>query len=173
MIINQQCGTPFDPLKTVGLFAATAKPYRIGTVTVDRFAHNTFQAAFAQHGISAVLSELTTHQTYEAFGPRLNSGQIVLLDNADLQNQFLGLLWRGMRIDHANNEHDDYAAVVARLASVLGGDSFDAEEFLRMNQFTPERTVNAGVGWLDQGAPTDDVHVLIDRSRSGRGFWDL
>ena len=59
--------------------------------------------------MSAALSDLTTHQTYEAFGPRLNSGQVVLLDHSDLQNQFLGLVWRGARIDHANNEHDDFA----------------------------------------------------------------
>ena len=69
--------------------------------------------------MSAALSDLTTHQTYEAFGPRLNSGQVVLLDHSDMQNQFLGLVWRGARIDHANNEHDDFAAAVARLTNVL------------------------------------------------------
>jgi hypothetical protein len=114
LVINQQTGTPFDPLKAVKLFAATSKPYQIHHVTLDRFAHNTFQSAFAQHGIAAVLSELTTHQTYEAFGPRLNSGQIVLLDHADLQNQFLGLLWRGAKIDHSNGENDRSKSLSAR-----------------------------------------------------------
>lgn len=60
LLINQQCGTPFDPLRTVKLFAATAKPYQIHHVTLDRFAHNTFSSAFASYGITAVLSELLT-----------------------------------------------------------------------------------------------------------------
>ena len=119
LVMNQQCKVPFNPLDAVKLFADTVKTYRASRVTLDRFAHNTFSAAFSQHGVSAVLSDLTTHQTYEAFGPRLNSGQVVLLDHSDMQNQFLGLVWRGARIDHANNEHDDFAAAVARLTNVL------------------------------------------------------
>ena len=42
-----------------------------------------------------------------------------MLDHSDMQNQFLGLVWRGARIDHASNEHDDFAAAVARLTNVL------------------------------------------------------
>jgi len=36
-----------------------------------------------------------------------------------MQNQFLGSVWRGARIDHASNEHDDFSAAVARLVNVL------------------------------------------------------
>src|SRR5262249_17236040 len=39
--------------------------------------------------------------------------------NDKLQSEFLGLVWKGHRIDHAGNEHDDYSAAVARLANVL------------------------------------------------------
>jgi hypothetical protein len=127
-------------------------------VTLDRFAHNTFSSAFAQHGITAVLSDLTTHQSYEAFGPRLNSGQIVLLDNAELQNQFLGLLWRGAKIDHSNAEHDDYSAAVARLASVLNGD-MDFAEYLEQNRAAPERMIRVDRDWLDQDS-SDDLHPM-------------
>ena len=88
LVMNQQCKVPFNPPAPVKLFADTVKTYRGSRVTLDRFAHNTFSAAFAQHGVSAVLSDLTTHQTYEAFGPRLNSGQVVLLDHSECRVTF-------------------------------------------------------------------------------------
>jgi hypothetical protein len=179
LVMNQQAGAPFDPLKAVKLFAATSKPYNINRVTLDRFAHNTFSSAFASYGITAVLSELTTHQTYEAFGPRLNSGQIVLLDNADLQNQFLGLTWRGAKIDHAANDHDDLAAAVARLASVLSGEDFDFSALAEANKNAPERTVKANRDWLSQDDRTGGgsvVERLEDSgyfSSGGRRFWNV
>jgi hypothetical protein len=77
LVVDQQSGAPFDPLKTVKAFAATLRQYHVASVTLDRFAHNTFASAFSQHGVAAALSDLTTHQSYEAFAPRLNSGQIV------------------------------------------------------------------------------------------------
>jgi hypothetical protein len=171
LVTNQQAKCPFDPLRCVKLFAETLVPYRVTQVTLDRFAHNTFASAFSQHKVTAVLSELTTHQTYEAFGPRLNSGQIVLLDNADLQNQFLGLLWRGARIDHANNEHDDHAAAVARLASILQGE-VDLTAFFEANRLAPARAFDRTRDWLDQDA-SDSLHPIdnwLDRCRWG---WEL
>jgi hypothetical protein len=119
-----------------------------------------------------MLSELTTHQSYEAFAPRLNSGQIVLLDNADLQNQLLGLVWRGTKIDHSNNEHDDFAAVVARLASVLHGE-VSLDEFVEMNSLAPQRSVHGDRDWFEQERSNDGLHpvdVLLDRRRED---WSL
>ena len=172
LVMNQQTTAPFDPLKTVKLFADTVKSYRTNRLTLDRFAHNTFSSAFAQHGITAVLSELTTHQTYEGFAPRLNSGQVVLLDHAGLQNQFLGLVWRGARIDHAANEHDDYAAAVARLTSVLHG-AANLDGFIEANRFAPERSVavDRRRDWLDQGS-NDGLHPVDDSMGAVRRFWD-
>jgi len=31
----------------------------------------------------------------------------------NLESQFLGLVWRGGKIDHPNGEHDDYANTTA------------------------------------------------------------
>jgi hypothetical protein len=43
----------------------------------------------------------------------LTSPRPVLLDVATLEQQLLGLAWRGGRIDHQAGEHDDYANAVA------------------------------------------------------------
>jgi hypothetical protein len=168
LVMDQSCGVPFDPLKTVKLFAETMKQYHCSAVTLDRFAFNTFASAFSQYGISAMLSELTTHQTYEAFGPRLNSGQVVLLDNDKLENQFLGLVFRGAHIDHMPQEHDDYSAAVARLVNAMQGGALD----LSLMKSFGDRIVKVNRGWLDQpGAyePEQEGHFM-DSLLSGRRF---
>lgn len=160
LIQDQQAGTPFDPLKTVKRFAETLKRYHVANLTLDRFAFNTFSSAFSQHGIGCNLTELTTHQCYEAFGPRLNSGQIVLLDNNKLQNQFLGAVWRGAKIDHPNGEHDDFSTAVARLANVLQSGAGGVDEFLANNRDIPDNSVMAS------GEAVFDV-FSTDRRRGG------
>jgi hypothetical protein len=46
---------------------------------------------------------------YEAFEPALNARAVVLLDVPVLEQQLLGLVWRGGKIDHPGGEHDDWA----------------------------------------------------------------
>ena len=43
----------------------------------------------------------------------MNAGEVELLDVAKLQEQLLGLVWRGSRIDHQSGEHDDFANAAA------------------------------------------------------------
>jgi hypothetical protein len=70
----------------------------------------------------------------------LNGERIVLLDNANLESQLLGLVWRASKIDHPNGEHDDYvngAAGALYLAS-------------RNQVFDPRAVpegVGRGIGW--------------------------
>ncbi len=142
LVQDQQAGAPFDPLKAVKRFADILNRYHVASLTLDRFAFNTFSSAFAEHSISCNLSELTTHQCYEAFGPRLNSGQIVLLDSDKLQNQFLGLVWRGAKIDHHSSEHDDYSTAVARLANMLQDGTADISEMIDANKNIGERAMS-------------------------------
>jgi hypothetical protein len=49
----------------------------------------------------------------------LNGRRIVLLDVPQLEQQWLGLVWRGGKIDHQAGEHDDWpnAAAGALLAT--------------------------------------------------------
>ena len=43
----------------------------------------------------------------------LNACEVELPDLPKLQQQLLGLVWRGRKIDHQQGEHDDWANVVA------------------------------------------------------------
>jgi hypothetical protein len=79
----------------------------------DKYAGETFARDFAEHGIKYVPCKRSKHELYEAFEPVLNAGEIELLDLPKLQQQLLGLVWRGRKIDHQQGEHDDWANVVA------------------------------------------------------------
>jgi hypothetical protein len=55
----------------------------------------------------------TTSELYEALEPRLNAGEVELLDVGQLQEQLLTLVWRGTKIDHQVGDHDDFACACA------------------------------------------------------------
>jgi hypothetical protein len=93
---------PFDPMACVPKFAAVLKSYRISSVTGDHYGGESFPAAFTNAGISYAISELTKSEIYEACEPFFNSGKVVLLDAPELESQFLGLIWKSNKIDHAN-----------------------------------------------------------------------
>jgi len=112
-VMNQGPTPPFNPLDAVGRFAEVLRQYHCSTVTGDRYAGETFRAAFEACHIRYVISELTKSQIYEAVEARLNSLNIVLLDQSKLESEFLGLVWRGGRIDHPSGEHDDWANAAA------------------------------------------------------------
>ncbi len=98
-------------------------------MTGDRYAGNTFVSDFESHGVAYQVSELTTSQLYEALEPRLNAGELVLLDNPIVEAQLLGLVWRASRIDHPSGEHDDFAnAVAGVIHAVLEGGSFSEDD---------------------------------------------
>ncbi len=55
---------------------------------------------------------------YEALEPKLNAGEVELLDLPELQEQLLTLVWRGSRIDHLPGDHDDFANAAAGAVSL-------------------------------------------------------
>src|SRR4030095_12772702 len=112
-IVNQGQRPPFDPMAVVAKFAAVLKAYHISGVTGDHYGGESFPAAFTNAGISYAVSELTKSEIYEACEPHFNAGKIVLLDVQELESQFLGLVWRGNKIDHPNGEHDDWSNACA------------------------------------------------------------
>jgi hypothetical protein len=99
LCINQGSYPPFDPIKAVNSFAEVLKEYRLSRVTGDRYAGETFKAAFQKKGITYQVSALTKHEIYEALEVLLNTGTLVLLDQEVMESQFMGLVWRGSRID--------------------------------------------------------------------------
>jgi hypothetical protein len=121
-VINQGPAPPFDPRQAVKRFAQLARQYNVTTVVGDRYAGQTFIADFATEGVVYKPCPMSAAELYEAFEPMLNAGEVRLPDVPLVEQQLLGLVWRGTRIDHPGGEHDDWAnaavgaAVCARLA---------------------------------------------------------
>ena len=51
--------------------------------------------------------------------PRLNAREVVLLDVPILEQQLLGLVWRGSKVDHPSGEHDDFANAAAGVVELV------------------------------------------------------
>ena len=131
-LASQNGRPPFNPRHAVAKFARTLREYHISTVCGDNYAGETFKSDFAEHGITYVPAEHPKSFYYEELDPKLNAGEVELLDLPQLQEQLLGLVWRGTRIDHQSggNDHDDFAnsaAIAIWLAGRGAGVVIDAE----------------------------------------------
>lgn len=113
LVVNQGPPPPFDPRGAVERFVRLLAEYRVGTVVGDRYAGLTFAREFERHGVGYLAAEMTTTQLYEALEPALNGRQVILLDAPEVEQQLLGLVWRGGKIDHPGGEHDDWANAAA------------------------------------------------------------
>jgi len=118
LVATQTGRPPFNPRDAVRKFAGILKEYRISAVTGDRYAGETFVQDFQAHAVSYRLSVLTKSQIYEAIEPRINAGEIELLDVSRLTEQLLGLVARGTKIDHLPGDHDDLANAAAGVLSL-------------------------------------------------------
>jgi hypothetical protein len=109
VLLDQGQRPPFDPNAAVLRFVVVLREYKIARLIGDRYAGLTFASQFQQAGISYVMCDQTKQQLYEAFEPLLNAKKVVLLDVPVVEQQLLGLVWRGGKIDHQSGEHDDWA----------------------------------------------------------------
>jgi hypothetical protein len=137
VLMSQTGAPPFNPRDAVRKFAAELKAWGISTVSGDRYAGETFRQDFQDHGISYSVSERTKAEIYDEFEPRLNAGEVELLDDGKLQEQLLTLVIRGGKIDHQNGDHDDLANAAAGalvLASARSGELNITDAFL--NDYT-------------------------------------
>ncbi len=119
-LLNQGPPPPFDPRSAVKRFARVLATYWCASVSGDAYAGQTFREDFRREGISYRVAEPTTSELYEGLEPILNGGQVRLLDAPKLEQELLGLVWRGGKITHAGGEHDDWATAVAGVVSLLG-----------------------------------------------------
>lgn len=87
----------------------------------DAFAGQTFRADFRDFGIGYTVVDKAKSELYEELEPRLNAGEVELLDVGKLQEQLLTLVWRGARIDHQPGDHDDYANACAGAVYLAAG----------------------------------------------------
>ncbi len=113
LVMSQTGKPPFNPRHAVRKFAGVCKEYGAFTVSGDRYAGETFRRDFEEHGVAYHVSELTKHQLYEALEPLINADEVELPDCPKMQEQLLGLVTRGTKIDHVPGEHDDWANAIA------------------------------------------------------------
>jgi hypothetical protein len=142
LLVSQSGKPPFNPRDAVRKFAALAHEYNIRFVTGDNYGGQTYRYDFQEHGIGydtirmprALGVKVNTTPAiarqersggqpsasdfYEAFEPRLNAGEVELLDIPELQEQLLTLVWKGAKITHESAGHDDWANAAA-IALVL------------------------------------------------------
>jgi hypothetical protein len=98
-VVNQGQAPPFDPRLAVERFVTILRDYGISTVTGDRYAGLTFVSDFQSRGVHYELATRSRSQLYEAFMPWLNGQRVVLVDAPLVEQQLLGLVWRGGKID--------------------------------------------------------------------------
>ena len=133
-LVDQGQAPPFDPRLAVTRFVTVLQEFRIAAVTGDKYAGETFKCDFENAGIVYRVSDRTRSELYEALEPVLNAGGAELLDVPALEQQLLGLVWRGGKIDHPAGEHDDHAnaAAGAVLLAVGRASAMTADEVARM-----------------------------------------
>jgi hypothetical protein len=108
-IVNQGPPPPFDPRAAVDRFVPALRQYGVTHVIGDKYAGETFKYDFERHGITYDAAATPKTKVYEALEPQLNGRAVVLLDAPLLEQQLLGLIWCGGKIDHPAGEHDDWA----------------------------------------------------------------
>jgi hypothetical protein len=109
---------PFSPEAVVKDFCDLLKGYRITKVSGDRYAGEWPREVFKKHGVTYDASARPKSDIYRDLLPRLNSGEVDLLDEPRLVAQLCGLERRTSRggrdsIDHAPGSHDDVANAAA------------------------------------------------------------
>lgn len=117
---------PFSPEALVQEFVAALRPYRIATVTGDRYAGEWPREQFRKGGVEYEPAAQAKSEIYKSLLPLLNSRRIELLDEPRLLAQLVALERRTARggrdsIDHAPGGHDDVVNAAAG-ALVLAAD---------------------------------------------------
>jgi hypothetical protein len=110
---------PFDPVKAAQRFVNVLRDYQVCRVVGDRYAGETFRAAFQALGITYGIAKRSASELYEQLEPHVNARRVVLLDVPKCEQQLLGLVWRGSKITHQTGEHDDYANAAAGVIELV------------------------------------------------------
>jgi hypothetical protein len=122
-IVAQQAGAaPFNPRDAVRKFVGILKEYGVRTVHGDAYAGQTFRADFESADLRYVVSGLTTSDLYEALEPKVNAGEVELLDQPKLLEQLLTLVVRGSKVTHQTGDHDDWCTSAAGALHLVSGE---------------------------------------------------
>jgi hypothetical protein len=119
--LSQGTPAPFSMFAVIPRFAALLHTYHVRTVVGDAVGGETYRQVWRDEGVSYRVSAKSTSELYEHLEPLLNHRRVDLLDVPALESQLLGLVWRGPKITHEANEHDDYATSAAGCVTLLAG----------------------------------------------------
>jgi hypothetical protein len=109
------------------------------------------RADFGEHGVAYEVAMLPKTGIYDALEPKLNAGEVELLDITELQEQLLTLIVRSGRIDHQPGDHDDYANAAAGALWLVAGAA-------NAVVIAAPIIVTAGYGRFDEiGGPTPEA----------------
>jgi len=153
----------FSPEETIGKFAEVLKQYRCCIVAGDRYAAQWPIVAFQKHQIHYRPAELNRSQIYAAFEPLLNSGRVELLDHPKLLQQFVGLVRKGEKVDHASGEHDDHCNAVA--GACVRAVQTESQEPYAWNFITGEEILSADEQLLRKEARLRGMEVEVLRQQ--------
>jgi hypothetical protein len=139
-VVDQGAPAPFDPRAAVTRFAAVLKEFHLSAVTGDKYAGETFKCDFSNAGIAYRVSDRTKSELYEALEPLLNAQSVILVDEPTLEQQLLGLVWRGGKIDHPGGEHDDWANAAAGVIVQVsaGASELTAEQIAEIDRINED-----------------------------------
>jgi hypothetical protein len=155
VLMSQIGAPPFNPRDAVRRFAAELKAWGLSRVTGDAYAGQTFRADFEALGVTYAVSSKSKSELYDAFEPKLNAGEVELLDHAKLTEQLLTLVLRGGRIDHLPNDHDDHANAACGAIVIAGGDTVPFTGMLIHWQRMAE-----GYAEAERAVPDDELIAL-------------
>lgn len=120
---------PFSPEEAVREFSELLRAYHVSEVRGDRYSASWVSEAFERNRVRYIASDRNRSEIYLEFLPALTSGQLELLDNDRMKNQFAALERRTGAardmVDHPVGGADDVAnacagAVVLALPTVQG-----------------------------------------------------
>jgi len=119
LVVKQGPAPPFNMVQVIPRFVAILREYHVSSVVGDSVGGETYRGEWLKAGIQYRVSKVTTSELYEALEPLLNGHRVVLPDVPDLEQQLLGLAWKGGKITHATNSHDDFATSASGVVSLL------------------------------------------------------
>ena len=115
----RRAGQVFAPQTVVARFKAVLDEYGVRRPwSAIQYAKEWPIVEFRSVGITYIPARKSKSDLYAALEPKLNSGQVELLDDDQLIAQLIGLVRKGERIVDAG-QHDDRANVVAGVVHLL------------------------------------------------------
>ena len=104
---------PFDAAEAARYFAGIIRSWGIAKVGMDAAGGETYRKIFERDGIEPIVVTTAASELYERLEPKINQREVELLDVSMLIEQAVGLVWRGQKITHEPNMHDDLINSVA------------------------------------------------------------